>query len=77
MRQTKAFPKMFIAKALENTDQRIVEGKSIAPYFLFSTFLWDAVSTQAEANITAGLPESIAYQQAASKFALHSPIRIT
>lgn len=61
------FPKMFIAKALENTDQRIVEGKSIAPYFLFSTFLWDAVSTQAEANITAGLPESIAYQQAASK----------
>ncbi len=61
------FPKMFIAKALENTDQRIAEGKSIAPYFLFSTFLWDAVSTQAEKNLADGLPESIAYQQAASK----------
>lgn len=60
------FPKLFIAKALENTDQRIAEGKSIAPYFLFATFLWDAVRNEAEKNLKSGLPESIAYQQAAS-----------
>jgi len=60
------FPKLFIAKALENTDKRIGEGKSIAPYFLISTFLWDAVKNQAEQNMQAGLPESVAFQQAAS-----------
>lgn len=61
------FPKLFMAKALENTDARISEGKSIAPYFLISTFLWDAVKSEAEKNIAEGLPESIAYQQASSK----------
>lgn len=61
------FPKLFIAKALENTDKRIAEGKSIAPYFLISTFLWDAVKNQAEQNMQAGLPESVAFQQAASE----------
>ncbi|NOQ15012.1 MAG: polynucleotide adenylyltransferase PcnB [Methyloprofundus sp.] len=60
------FPKLFIAKALENTDKRIGEGKSIAPYFLISTFLWDAVKSLAEQNMQAGLPESVAFQQAAS-----------
>ncbi|NOQ64201.1 MAG: polynucleotide adenylyltransferase PcnB [Methyloprofundus sp.] len=60
------FPKLFIAKALENTDKRIGEGKSIAPYFLISTFLWDAVKTQTDENTAAGLPDSIAMQQAAS-----------
>lgn len=60
------FPKLFIAKALENTDKRIVEGKSIAPYFLISTFLWDAVKTQADKNIESGLPNTVAFQQAAS-----------
>lgn len=60
------FPKVFIAKALENTDTRISEGKSIAPYFLISTFLWDAVKLQVEQNLADGIPESVAYQQAAS-----------
>lgn len=60
------FPKMFIARALENTDKRIGERKSIAPYFLISTFLWDAVRYQAEKNMQAGLPDSVAFQQAAS-----------
>ena len=64
--EANGFPRVFIAKALENTDKRISEGKSIAPYFLISTFLWDAVKDQAEQNINTGLPESVAYQQAAS-----------
>ncbi len=65
-REENGFPKVFIAKALENTDQRIGEGKSIAPYFLISTFLWDAVKDKAEQNMAAGLPDSVAFQQAAS-----------
>ncbi|MCK5355377.1 MAG: polynucleotide adenylyltransferase PcnB, partial [Methyloprofundus sp.] len=60
------FPRLFIAKALENTDKRIAVGKTIAPYFLISTFLWDAVKNQVEQNTQAGLPESVAFQQAAS-----------
>ena len=61
------FPKLFIVKALENTDKRIAEGKSIAPFFLISTFLWDAVKTQAQIYMSEGLPDSIAFQQAASQ----------
>ncbi len=60
------FPKVFIAKALENTDQRIQAGKTIAPYFLMATFLWDAFKNQAQQNIRDGLTESVAFQQAAS-----------
>lgn len=61
------FPKLFIIRALENTDKRIGEGKSIAPYFLISTFLWDAVKNQAELNMQTGLPESVAFQRASSE----------
>ncbi len=61
------FPKLLIARALENTDKRIAEGKSIAPFFLISTFLWDAVKKQAKLNVEAGLPESVGFQQAASQ----------
>jgi len=60
------FPKLFIVRALENTDKRIAEGKSIAPYFLMATFLWDAVQSAAEVNVSKGLPLSVAYQHAAS-----------
>lgn len=61
------FPKLFIIKALENTDKRIGEGKSIAPYFLISTFLWDAVKNQAQINVAEGLTDTVALQQAASQ----------
>ncbi len=33
----------FIRRALENTDQRVREGKSISPGFLFATLLWNEV----------------------------------
>ncbi|WP_221897496.1 polynucleotide adenylyltransferase PcnB [Bathymodiolus japonicus methanotrophic gill symbiont] len=65
--EEQGFPKLFIVRALENTDKRIAEGKSIAPFFLISTFLWDAVKNQARENIAEGMPESVAHQQAASQ----------
>ncbi len=61
------FPKLFIIRALENTDKRIAEGKSIAPYFLMATFLWDAVQSAAEINLSKGMPLSVAYQHASSE----------
>jgi len=61
------FPKVFIAKALENTDKRIAENKGVAPYFLISTFLWDAVQKQVDKELASSVPVNIAYQNAASK----------
>lgn len=65
--EEQGFPKLFIAKALENTDQRIAEGKSIAPFFLISAFLWDAVKNQTKINLDAGMSASVALHQAANQ----------
>ncbi len=61
------FPRTFIAKALENSDNRIAEGKSVTPYFFLSTFLWESVQIIAKQKIRQGNEESIAYQNAASE----------
>jgi len=61
------FPKLFIIKALENSDKRIAEGKSITPYFLLAAFLWESVQTVAQQKLEQGLEESIAYQEAGSQ----------
>ncbi len=37
-----------VESALENTDRRIVDGKSVTPMFLFGVFLWRAVRIRAE-----------------------------
>ncbi len=60
------FPKVFIAKALENSDKRIAENKSVTPYFLMSAFLWEAVQELANEKMRQGEEESFAYQHAAS-----------
>ena len=42
-----------IERALENTDQRVVQGKPITPMFLFAVFLWRPVQSRA-AELMAG-----------------------
>lgn len=37
------FPRSFVLRALENTDDRIEEGKPVTPVFLFAALLWPAV----------------------------------
>jgi poly(A) polymerase len=64
--EDQAYPLTFVAKALENTDARIAEGKPVAPYFLFAALLWEPVRIQAEASIAKGMNEIIAYQEAAA-----------
>lgn len=60
------FPRVFIARALENSDQRIADGKSVTPYFLFSAFLWESVQTLAKKEMQKGENENFAFQNAAS-----------
>lgn len=43
-----AFPLTFVAKALENTDLRISEGRPVTPFFLFAVLLWEPVRRRAE-----------------------------
>ncbi len=77
------FPRLFIARALENSDNRIAEGKSITPYFLLSAFLWEPVQTLAKEKIDKGDDANFALQNAASDVlsmqvkALSIPKRVT
>ncbi len=77
------FPRLFIARALENSDNRITEGKSVTPYFLLSAFLWEPVQTLAGEKIKKGDDTNFALQNAASDVlskqvkALSIPKRVT
>jgi len=42
------FPHMFLARALQNTDRRIAEGRPVTPAFLISALLWDPMRRLAE-----------------------------
>lgn len=61
------FPRLFLIKALENSDKRMAENKSVTPYFLLSAFLWEPVRSLAEKYISAGESPLLAYQAAANE----------
>ncbi|MGZ8241061.1 MAG: polynucleotide adenylyltransferase PcnB [Methylobacter sp.] len=61
------FPKLLLIKALENSDNRIAEGKTVTAYFLLAAFLWEPVRMQAKENMAQGMVEYIAYQEAAGE----------
>ncbi len=61
------FPNLFIAKALENSDRRISDGKSVTPYFLFSVLLWESVQVQFQKEQQQETPDSLAFQTACSR----------
>lgn len=77
------FPRVFITRALENSDKRIAEDKSVTPYFLLSAFLWEPVQDLAKKKIEGGDNESFAFQNAASQIlsiqvkSLSIPKRVT
>lgn len=52
--------------ACENTDQRIRQGKTVSPAFLFAVFLWPSVQNKAQQLISQHIPAFVAYQQAVS-----------
>jgi poly(A) polymerase len=61
------FPRLLLIKALENSDNRIAEGKTVTAYFLFAAFLWEPVQILAKEKIAQGVVEFMAYQEAASE----------
>ncbi len=65
--EDEGFPRLLLIKALENSDNRIAEGKTVTAYFLFAAFLWDAVQIRSKQKMAKGSPEFIAYQEAANE----------
>ncbi|CAG1021255.1 Poly(A) polymerase I [Patescibacteria group bacterium] len=62
--EAQGFPKLLIAKALENSDARMAEGKTVTAYFLFAAFLWDAVQHKARWKQEHGVSDYMAWQEA-------------
>jgi len=52
-----ARPPVLVEQALQNTDQRVAEGKPVTPAFLFAAFLWQRVSARSEQLVAEGLPQ--------------------
>lgn len=70
------FPRLFLIRALENSDLRFADGKSLTPYFLLSALLWEPLQLAANKLIKHGENETIAYQTAANEV-LSKQIKIT
>ena len=65
--EEQGFPRLFLIKALENSDARIAVGKTVTAYFLFSAFLWNAFKSYAKEYMREGLAENVAFQKAANE----------
>lgn len=74
--ETEHFPRLFLIRALENSDNRIADGKTVTPYFLLAAFLWEAVQSVAAKKIERGENQTIAYQNAANEV-LNRQVKIT
>lgn len=70
------FPRLFLIRALENSDKRYAEGKSVTPYFLLAALMWEPLQLAAQKRIAHGENETIAYQNAANEI-LSKQIKIT
>lgn len=53
-----------IRRALANTDNRIKEGKTVSPAFLFAVFLWQPIEEQAVQEEKNGMPTYVANEKA-------------
>jgi poly(A) polymerase len=53
-----------IRRALQNTDRRIAQGKSVTPYFLFAAMLWPALQAEWRKRQENGDPVQPALHQA-------------
>lgn len=67
LRDNPQYTGRLIRQALANTDQRLAEGKTITPAFLFAALLWPALPARALALQAEGLPPLPAMQEAAQE----------
>lgn len=70
------FPRLFLMRALENSDRRFNDGKTLTPYFLLAALLWEPLQMAAQKKIAHGENETLAYQNAANEV-LARQIKIT
>jgi poly(A) polymerase len=55
-RQEHEFPIIFVSRGLDNTDRRILDGKSVVPPFLFAVLLWEPVRLRYQELLDGGTP---------------------
>jgi poly(A) polymerase len=55
-RQEHEFPIIFVSRGLDNTDRRILDGKSVVPPFLFAVLLWEPVRLRYQDLLDGGTP---------------------
>ncbi len=60
------YPRTLLIKALENTDQRIDDGKPVTPAFLFAALLWEPVRQRWQQHQANKIPIIPALQRAAT-----------
>lgn len=68
-REEQAFPITFVSRGLDNTDRRILEGKPVAPAFLFAVLLWEPVRLRYQTLLAEGLPSADAMALASHEIA--------
>ncbi len=61
------FPATLIGRALDNTDVRITQGKSVTPAFLLAALLWDAFEDRRQDLEADGMPPTEALDLAADQ----------
>lgn len=66
-REEQGFPHIFLARALENTDKRVAEGKPVTPAFLIAALLWEPVRERLPQFLEDGESELMAMQLAADE----------
>lgn len=62
--EEEGFPHMMLVRALENTDERIEQGKPVTPAFLYAALLWGPLREQAQVLQEEGMPEQQAIMAA-------------
>jgi poly(A) polymerase len=61
------FDNKFVLSALENTDRRIKDGKSVNPAFLIAVFLWSTMQRHYSEYQRSGLPARVALSNASDR----------
>ncbi len=73
---TSDFYRQFIEQALINSDDRIRQGKTLTPAFLYAVFLWPPMLEQSKLLADKGMPPAPAMHQAASQVMSNQQARI-
>jgi poly(A) polymerase len=60
-------PDLLIRKALQNTDKRVAQGKSVSPHFMFAAMLWPALQAEWRRRQDNGEPVQPALHQSIAR----------